>query len=131
MDDRSLIMRSHIIHNIVLAIIALVCGVFFSAQVGNIYEWLPSTNLSGALIGDSTFWGPIVGLPLAIIFFLSLLYTAFGHGKWKKWLYWSLVVPVLFELIFDLSHIYFPILLGLLGYGLGYGVRLVLKKLQK
>lgn len=68
----------------------------------------------------------ILGIPLGLIFFLTLLITAFGRGTWKKWLILSLILPGLFELFYDLSHLYFPLMLGIIGYGVGWGVRKII-----
>src|SRR3989344_8174439 len=56
------------------------------------------------------------GLPLAYIFFLTLLFTGFGDAK-KYWWIGILLVPAMgFEFYFDFAHIYFPIILALLGW---------------
>ena len=62
----------------------------------------------------------ITGFPLSYIFFLTLLFTAFG-GEKKYWWMGVLLIPVaIFELYFDSAHIYFPIALGLAGWLIGF-----------
>jgi hypothetical protein len=39
-----------------------------------------------------------------------------------------LLPAVLFEVAFDLLHIYFPIAIGLIGWALGRGINFVIKK---
>src|SRR3989344_4165899 len=85
--------------------------------------------------GGGFFWGPsfaqivgIIGLPLAYMFFLSLLFTAFGGLKKYWWIGILLIPAVIFEVYFDLTHIYFPILLGLVGWALGWGISKLMPK---
>jgi len=110
-------MKSLFINVIILAIVLVVSN-YFSEAGGILYD-----RLFGA---GSSFVNllPLVGLPLIYIFSLTLLYTAFG-GVRKYWWIGILLIPAAaFELYFDLEHIYLPILLGIVGWALGY---LVLK----
>lgn len=69
------------------------------------------------------------GLPLAYIFFLTLLFTAFGGIKKYWWIGIALIPAVLFEVAFDLRHLYFLIAIGLVGWLVGRGLAwLVAKK---
>lgn len=71
-------------------------------------------------VGDSFVDARIfIGMPFSYIFFLAILFTAFGD-KHKYWWMAILLFPaVFFEVYFDLFHIYFPIALGLLGWVAG------------
>ena len=62
----------------------------------------------------------IIGLPLSFVLFLTFLFTAFGGTKKYWWIGILLIPAFVFELYFDLTHIYFPILLGLGGWVLGF-----------
>ena len=67
---------------------------------------------------------------MAYLFFLFLLFTAFGDSK-KYWWSWIAAIPALaFLLYFDLSHIYFHLLFPLAGWIIGIGIQ-SLKKLQR
>lgn len=114
--------------NLGVIVVSVVLSAIFSSFVGDFYNNLTQSGLGGGLYGDESFWELVLGFPLALIFFFAVLFSAIGKDKWKKWLYWSLVLPFLFELIFDLSHIYIPITLALIGYGIGLGVRKLLRR---
>src|SRR3989344_6603048 len=101
--------------NIVTLIIVLAFSYFSSMVIGNIYSGLFSRG-SSIFVGDLS---SIIGFPLAYIFYLSLFFTAFGGTK-KYWWINILLLPVaIFELYFDVEHIYLPILLGAAGWVLG------------
>ncbi|MDP2933474.1 MAG: hypothetical protein Q8N81_05075 [bacterium] len=84
-----------------------------------------------SLFGSESFYldvGSLFGLPVSYIIFLPLVFTIFG-GKYKYWWTGILLLPV-FILFFqaDLAHIYFPIILGLAGWAIGYGLSRLLPK---
>lgn len=126
MDIRTL-MRNNA-HNPILVFVCIIASALSASLFGGFYRTIFPQGFDTALVGPTGFWEPILGFPLALIFFLAILFSAIGKDKWKKWLYWSLVLPFLFELIFDLSHIYIPITLALIGYGIGLGVRKLLRR---
>ena len=64
----------------------------------------------------------LIGLLLAHVFFLTLLFTAYGGMKKYWWIGIGLIPAVAFELYFDLAHIYFPIAIGIAGWLLGMGI---------
>lgn len=112
----------NLIKNIGIFLGVLVFTGLFSQYIGNLYKklfhdygtFISLTSLSGA--------------PLAYVFFLTLLFAAFG-GTRKYWILGVLLIPaVVFEAYLDLSHIYFPIALGVLGWPLGLVVRKFLLK---
>ncbi len=70
----------------------------------------------------------LIGLPLAYIFFFTLLFTAFGGAKKYWWIGIALIPAVLFEVYFDLQHLYFPIAIGLVAWLVGKGVALLVEK---
>jgi hypothetical protein len=70
----------------------------------------------------------LVGFPFAYTFFLPLLFQLFGSENKKKWSMWLLVPPFILFGLGDLKHIYLPIIIVLLGYSLGYGIRKLLGK---
>lgn len=106
-------MKSFLIKTIIL-IVVLVSSYFSSVVAGDLYE---------KISGDPGTWvnlKPLMGLPLSYVFFLSLFFTAFGGAKKYWWIGILLIPAAAFEIYFDLSHIYFPILLGIAGWVLGY-----------
>lgn len=111
----------NILKNLGLLIIVLAISYFLSKYTGDLYSKL--FKQSGTWIDLRG----LVGLPLVYIFFLILLFTAFGGAK-KYWWIGVLLIPALaFELYFDLAHIYFPVALALLGWGIGFGVSKLMK----
>lgn len=109
--------------NIFLLALALVLSYFLSPYIGRMYDSIfPSTP--GGYIDFSS----LIGLPLAYIFFLTLLFTAFGGTKKYWWIGIGLIPAVLFEVYFDLQHLYFPIVIGLASWLLGRGLNLLLAK---
>ena len=98
---------------IVVLIVVLVIAYLLSSISGDFYQ-----KLFGG--GTWTDLRGIIGLPLTYIFFLPLLFTAFGD-KYKYWWIGILLIPALwFEISFDLPHLYFSLLLCLLGWGIGF-----------
>lgn len=110
-----------IFKNVLIFIVGFLIALFLSSMAGDYYR---------KLFGGGT-WvdlGTVVGFPLAYIFFLTLLFTAFGD-RHKHWWIGILLIPALwFELYFDLSHLYVPITLGLVGWLLGFGISKLLPK---
>ena len=105
----------YILKNIGLLIAASIIAAFLSVPTGELYMDL--FNPPPALV-DLDFRS-LIGLPLAHIFFLSLLFTAFG-GKHKYWwLAVSLIPAAIVELYAERQYLYFPFLLGLAGWLLG------------
>ena len=114
-----------ILKNILLIITALLFVYFFAYEFGKFYlNFYPD---AGGSFLDGT---GIVGIPLAYIFFIILLFSAFGDVKKYWWIGILLLPAVLFEVYFDLIHIYFPIAIGIVGWLLGKGIEIILKKIQ-
>ncbi len=111
-----------ILKNIALILVCTLLSYFSAVWFGDVYEKI--TMDSGSYV-DVRFFS---GFPLSYIFFLPLLFTAFGN-KHKYWWIGLLSIPALaFEFYFDLSHIYIPIILALLGWAIGFGISKVLVK---
>ena len=71
------------------------------------------------------------GFVSAYAFFIFILFIIFGDTKKYWWIGFALIPAVLFEVAFDLRHIYFPIAIGLVAYALGRGIELAIKKFRK
>ena len=108
--------------NILLLISVLVLTYVFGFYFGGGYAYFIPIIEAGFFSIPKTSSQYIIGLLLSYTFFLTLLFTAFG-GKHKYWWIAILLIPAaVFEIYFDLAHLYFPILLGLAGWLLGLGV---------
>lgn len=70
----------------------------------------------------------IIGVCSVYILLISILFIAFGGSK-KYWWIGALLIPAMaFELYFNLAHIYIPLVLGLLGWGIGLGIAKLTQK---
>ena len=108
----------------ILFILVVVISGFFSIFAINLYNNFFNSG--------STFvqLDALAGFPLSYIFFLTLLFTAFGGDKKYWWMGILLIPAVIFELYFDLSHIYFPIILGLTGWLIGFLFAKILNRMK-
>ncbi len=105
------------IKKIGLFIAAIVISLLFASIFGRMYFLLfpsiPGTYLSSAGLRF------LVGWLSAYIFWGALLFTGFAGNK-KYWWLLVLVLPVLALVVFlDWQHAYFPLILALVGYGIG------------
>ena len=104
-----------IVRKVLVMVVIFVISYLSSSSFGQLYQYL-----IGSLQGSFVDLRSVFGLPLAYIFFLTILFTAFG-GERKYWWMGVLLIPAaIFEIYFDLSHLYFPVALGLAGWLLGF-----------
>lgn len=113
----------------------LVCTLILSWLLGNLFSRGFIYIVGGSSESLLSFYTQtayyLVGIVLAYIFFLTLLFTAFGGVK-KYWWVGVLLIPAMaFELYFDLAHIYFPVVLALLGWAIGLGISKLMKNKLK
>ena len=98
---------------------------FFGIVYGMIF---PESLGGGSFISTSaTQW--LAGLPLAATFFVVLFQGMIGQRNMYWWIGVALIPAILFELLIDPLHIYFPIVLGLIAWGLGIMANKILNKL--
>ena len=117
----------NIFRKIILFALVLFLSYLFAEQVGRFYaKYFHLYSGFGSFIASSMIYDFSDGVAPTYIFFLSLLFTAFGGRKKYWWIGIALIPAVLFEVYFDFSHIYFPIALGLLGWLLGWAVAKIL-----
>ncbi len=118
----------NLIKNLAILFVVLVLAYFLANQVGSFYVYFfAQSSAGGSFLSIPRAAGEIlVGFPLAYTLFLSLLLTAFGGAKKYWWIGILLIPAVIFEVYFDFSHIYFPIILGLAGWLLGFLVSKVI-----
>ncbi len=70
----------------------------------------------------------IIGVCSVYISLIAILFIPFGGAK-KYWWIGALLIPAMaFELYFNLAHIYIPLGLSLLGWGIGFGISKLMKK---
>ena len=115
----------NIFKNLGLFVLAVLVAYIASPLLGELY------NKVFKQYGTYVDLRMLSGLPLAYIFSLIFLFTAFGDTKKYWWIGFALIPAVLFEVAFDLRHIYFPIAIGLVAYALGRGIELAIKKFRK
>lgn len=106
-----------LIKDILLCIVVLVLVYFFSGVTGQLYRII--FGPAGSFIDTKA----LSGISLSYTFFLTLIFTAFGDRHKYWWIAVLLIPAAIFEIYFDLEHLYFPIALGLLGWLLGLGSR--------
>ena len=74
----------------------------------------------------------MTGGPFAYVFFLILIFGTMGFKEKKNWIMWLLIPPLLFFGSGDIKHIYLPIILGLIAFGLAKILRILyLRVFQK
>ncbi|MBI5734180.1 MAG: hypothetical protein HY973_04555 [Candidatus Kerfeldbacteria bacterium] len=113
-----------VIKKIGLFVVMLLCSYLFSPLAGELYDKVVRS------VGGWIDFRPLIGLPAAFIFFLPLLFTAFGGLKKYWWIGILLLPAAAFEVYFDWAHIYFPIAIGLIGWLLGLGISRLLSRSQ-
>ena len=106
--------------NPILLVATIALGHFLATYVGSIY------------VAHFRLYGGFFSLPLetnkylhgvagSYLFFLFLLFTAFGEGKKYKWI-WIASIPGILLVLVDFSHIYFHLLFPLIGWLIGWGI---------
>jgi len=114
-----------IFRNILLLATSIILSYLFSAEFGDLLN--KTFDYSGTFLDFRS----VVGLPLAYIFFVSFMFTIFGDKKKYYWLGILLVPAAIIEFYFDSEIIYVPIILGALGWLLGWGILRVKESLLK
>jgi|GEM_PF-2367212 hypothetical protein len=113
----------HTLKNVGILGLTFVLSILLYYPFYSLYPFLFTSARVGGLF---MVWEEIAmitfGAILAYIFFLPLLFTAVGGLKKYRWIGILLIPAAAFEVYFDWSHIYFPIIVGLVGWGVGWGV---------
>lgn len=113
---------------ILIVIAAYVLTYVFAQFLGAFYVFLFPNTTGGSFIGAPGVIEWILGLPITLIFILTFLIHTFG-GKHVWW--WNIIAlapAILFEIVLDPLHIYFPIILSLIAWGLGTIANKTLRK---
>src|SRR3989338_8772517 len=94
-------------------------AVLAAPYFGLLYEYFFPGAVGGTWIGAPSAWLWLIGYPLALIFVLTFLL----HLQSQKYIWWwniiALAPAILFEIVLDPLHIYFPVILGAIACGLG------------
>ncbi len=104
--------------NILLLVLVVALSYYLGIYFGYLYDYFsPQYDDSFFSLSKNELIF-IVGIPFAYIFFTILIFKLFGFGNKKKLIIWTLAPAILFFLAGDLKHIYLPIILILLSFGL-------------
>lgn len=110
----------------VVILVSIIISYYTAGYFGVIYDKSFPSELNSGWIGSSGSLQFIRGISLSLIFFLTLLSYSFLF-KSKSSTMWLLSPLLLWEGTFDIKHIYIPILLIIIAFGLAT----LLKKLFK
>ena len=105
------------IKNLGLLIVVLVISYFTAEYFGMWYDKF-SPQYDSFFGASSEVMRTVVGAPFAYVFFITFIFTLFGFGNRKKWLFWLLVPPTILWFLADKYYIYLPIILALIAFGL-------------
>ena len=109
-----------ILKNIFLVFVVVILSYLLSYYFGSLYG---SLFMGTGGFVDMT---GLLGLPLAYIFLLTLVFTTWGGTKKYWWIGVGLTPAAVVEFYLDPNRVYFPILLGLLGWLVGFGIQKLL-----
>ncbi|MBI5457029.1 hypothetical protein HY969_04810 [Candidatus Kaiserbacteria bacterium] len=110
-----------------IILLSYILAYYLSWHVGALYFSVFPGLLGGGFFPDDAARS-FIGIPIALVVFVAFCITFLG-GKHKYW--WigiSLIPAILFEIVIDPLHIYFPIILGLIAWGLATIAHKTLKK---
>lgn len=103
-------------------------AVYTAVYWGEIYGYLFPAASSGGLIGDPDTLNWIRGYSLAVIPLLTTLIHLIGGKHVWRWNIIALLPVLLFEIMFDPLHIYFPLLIGASAWGVGTAVNKLMQQ---
>ena len=110
-------------------ILSYVLAYYLSWYFGTLYISIFSDIIGGTGFFPGDVARSLVGMPAALIVLVVSCITTVG-GKHKYWWIGVALIPaILFELLIDPLHIYFPIILGVIAWGLGTLANKALHKL--
>jgi len=114
------------VKNILLLVVALVLSYFTGQYFGGWYDKFSPLYDNTLGLGKDAL-NSVTGIPFAYIFFTTLLFQSFGFDNRNKWTGWLLTPALLFFASGDLKHIYLPIILALIAFGLSIILRKIFK----
>lgn len=108
--------------NIGLILASFLLSYFLNVQFHKLYLNLYHPDSGGSFYVFGGVAEYFSALNLAYLFFLFLLFTAFGD-RTKYWWAGIAAIPALaFLLYFDFSHVYFHLLFPIVGWIIGWGI---------
>lgn len=111
--------------DILLIVIAVALSYFSAEYLGSLYTSLLGSG--GAWFGREQSWNFIIGFPLTLTFFASLIFSTWIFTK-KSAVLWLISPLLLWEIVVDIKHIYIPIILVLVALGLSWLLRKIFFK---
>lgn len=117
-----------IITRIIFIVLSYVLAHYLSWYFGSIYFGVFPGLLGGGFFPDDAAKS-FMGISLALVVLSTFSLTAVGGRSIYWWIGIALIPAILFEVLIDPLHIYFPIILGLIAWGLGHIANKTLKKL--
>jgi hypothetical protein len=99
--------------------LAYIAAAVVSTYFGVLYDFLFPYATGGSFIGDSDTLNWIIGFAPAVVFLLTFLLHLQGGKHIWAWNIVALVPVILFAALLDPQHIYFPLILGFIGWGFG------------
>ena len=111
--------------NIIFILVALAFSYYSASYFGQAYEYLFGGE--SVWIGSAESWHFIIGIIFSYTFFITLVMEAFAFGSRHKWTLWLLLPSFFITGSGDIKHIYFPILIGLVAWGLASAIRKIFK----
>lgn len=117
------------IKNLILLAVVLGASLFMSLYFGQAYlKFFPVTRGIESFVVPIEVLNIIYGLPIAYLFFSSLIFMSFGDKNKYWWIGLSILPAVGFELYFDFRHFYLPVAIVALGLLIGYAFSAVLSR---
>ena len=115
-----------ILRNVLVLVLVVIVSYFLDELFHKIYVVLYQPSVGGLFYGYQKIGEYFVSMILAFLFFLFLLFTAFGDQHKKWWMGIAAIPALAFLLYFDLSHIYFHVLFPIAGWLIGWGIHRLL-----
>lgn len=111
--------------NIILLVVVLFLSYFTAEYFGSWYDNFSPQYDNSFFNLPKEFAVFIAGIPVAYVFFTSLV---FGFLQSKKWLLVLLIPAAILWISADIYNIYIPIILSLVGIGISFVARKILVK---
>ncbi len=104
---------NNVLKNILVTLFSLVISYFVADYFGIWYTTI--FGYGSAWIGSEESWNFIIGLPLSLSFFLTLILNTWIFKKITSTV-WLISPLILYEVIVDIRHIYITLILIILAF---------------
>lgn len=112
--------------NFLLFILAIALSLATATYFGTWYDQFSPQY--GGWITDKADAIYFAGMFFSYVFFLPFIFQIFASGNKIKWILILLIPPTLLWILADIQHIYLPVILGLIAFGLGKIINLMVAK---